>query len=90
MVCSSLGLDSDDADSWVVLATIMCAITKVAKPGFQSRGVVFLDSDAVGDDAGFAGDGSLLAGAVEECDVDSVVNDDVNAEVEIPIGREVS
>jgi len=27
---------------------------------------------------------------MEECDVDSVVNDDVNAEVEIPIGREVS
>jgi len=41
------------------MCTIMCAITKIAKPGFQSRGVVFLDSDTVGDDAGFAGDGGM-------------------------------
>jgi hypothetical protein len=73
LVCSGLGLDSDDADSWVALATVMCAVTKITEPGFQGRGVVFLDSDTVGDDASFAEDGSPLAGAVEECDVDSVV-----------------
>jgi len=73
LVCSGLGLDSDDADSWVILATIMCAVTKIAEPGFQGRGVVFLDSGAVGDDACSAGDGSPLAGSVEECNVGSIV-----------------
>ena len=51
----------------------MCAVTKIAEPGFQGRGVVFLDSGAVGDDACSAGDGSPLAGSVEECNVGSIV-----------------
>jgi hypothetical protein len=88
LVCSGLGLDSDDADSWVILATVMCAVTKIAEPGFQGRRVVFLDSGAVGGDAGFAGDGSPLAGTVEECDVDSVVGGDIVSLARFGIGVE--
>jgi hypothetical protein len=77
LVCRSLGLDFDHANSWIVLATIMCAVTEVAEPGLQSRRVVFLDSGAVSEDAGFAGNGCPLAGAVEEGDVDGRVGGDV-------------
>lgn len=66
----------------------MCVVTKIAEPGFQGRGVVFLGSDAVGDDAGFAGDGSPLAGTVEECDVDSVVGGDIVSLARFGVGME--
>jgi hypothetical protein len=86
LVCSGLSLHADDADSWIILATIMCAVTKIAEPGFQGRGVVSLDSGTVGDDAGFARDRSPLAGTVEERDVDSVVGGDVVSLARFGIG----
>src|SRR5437868_6003035 len=88
LVCSGFGLDSDDTDSWVVLPTIMYAVTKIAEPGFQGRGVVFLDSVTVSDDAGFPRDGSPLAGTVEERDVDSVVGGNVISLARFGIGVE--
>ena len=77
LVCSSLGLDFDDANSWITLATVMCAVTKITEPGLQSRGIVFLDGGAVCEDAGLAGDGGPFASAVEEGDVDGAVGGDV-------------
>jgi hypothetical protein len=77
LVCSSRGLDLDHANSWIVFATIVCTVAEVAEPRLQSRGVVFLDSGAVGEDAGFAGDGGPLAAVVEEGDVDGGVGGDI-------------
>jgi hypothetical protein len=66
----SLSLDPDDTNPRIVLTSIMRTITEIAYPGFELRGVVFLDKVAVGDDVCFAGDGGPFTGAVEEGDVD--------------------
>ena len=66
----------------------MCPITEISKPSLQSRRVVFLDSSTVGEDASFAGDGSPLAAAVEESDVDGVVGGDVVCLARFGVGVE--
>ena len=88
LVCNGLGLYLDDADSWIVLATIVCPITEISKPSFQSWRVVFLDSSSVGEDTGFAGDGSPFAAAVEEGDVDGVIGGDVVGLARFSVGVE--
>lgn len=48
----------------------MLAVTQVAKPGLEGRGIVFLYGLAVGEDGGFAGDGRPFTSGIEEGDVD--------------------
>jgi hypothetical protein len=69
-VLGGAGLDADDADTWVLWAAIVRAITKITKPGLQPRGVVLLDNSAVSLDSGMTRDGRPLAGAGNETNVD--------------------
>lgn len=66
----------------------MFTITQVAEPCLQSGRVIFLDGGAVGEDAGFAGDGDPLAAVVEEGDVDGGVGGDVVGLTGLGVGVE--
>jgi hypothetical protein len=88
LVCSSLGLNLDHANSRIILTAIVCTITQVAEPCLQSGRIIFLDGGAVGEDAGFAGDGGPLAAVVEEGDVDGGVGGDVVGLTRLGVGVE--
>jgi hypothetical protein len=67
---SRLRLNLDDADSGIILTSIMSAIAKIANPGLESRRVVLLHHVSITDDGGLAADRSPFACAVEEGHVD--------------------
>lgn len=69
-VLRSLAGDLDEADTRVLGAAIVLAVTEVAKPGLQGRRIVLLDAGTVGLDGSGAGDAGPLAGVVEEGEVD--------------------
>jgi hypothetical protein len=85
---SSLGGNSNNADTRIIRSAIVLSITKVAQPGFQSRRVVFLDDGAIGDDLRGAGHGGPFAGGVEEGDVDVGVGRDVGGLARLGVGVE--
>lgn len=64
------GVDLDEADSWVLWATVVRTITEISDPGLQTGGVILADLLAVGLDGDPAGDGGPLAGGVVEGKVD--------------------
>jgi len=69
-VLDGLGVDLDQDDSWVLWATVVLSVTKVAQPGLEGLRVVLAHLLAVGLDRGLAGDGRPLARVVEEAQVD--------------------
>ena len=73
----SNGLDLDDTDSRVIFTSVVLAVTLIAHPGLQCRGVVLLHGLAVGEDACGAGDGGPAAVWRDEGDVDVGVVVDV-------------
>ena len=85
---SSLGGNSNNADTRIIRSAIVLSITKVAQPGFQSRRVVFLDDGAIGDDLRGAGHGGPFAGGVEEGDVDVWIGINVRGLAGFGIGVE--
>ena len=85
---SSLGSNSNDADTRIIRSAIVLSITQIAQPGFQGRRVVFLDYGAVGDDLRGAGHGGPFAGGVEEGDVDVRVGGDVGGLAGLGVGVE--
>lgn len=56
------GLEFDDTNAWIILTTVMFAVTLVSNPSLQGGGVVFLNGLTVGDDGGGAGDGGPATG----------------------------
>jgi hypothetical protein len=85
---SSLGGNSNNADTRIIRSSIVLSITQVTQPGFQGRRVVFLDDGAVGDDLGGAGHGGPFAGGVEEGDVNMGVGGDVGGLAGLGVGVE--
>lgn len=69
-VLRRLRSDLDHDDSWVVWTTVVLAIAEVPNPRLEGRAVVLVHLLAVGLDRSNTGDGSPLAGGVEEAQVD--------------------
>lgn len=69
-ILSSLGIDFDNADSWVIGAAVVLTIAEVADPRLQSGRIVLVNDVAVGNDFGIARDGTPLARVVEESKID--------------------
>jgi len=65
-----LGRDLDDADSGILWATIVSAITEVANPGLECWAVVLADLLAIGLNGCLTGDGGPFTGGGKEGDVD--------------------
>lgn len=63
-------LDTNDTNPRIVRTSIMLAVTQVSQPCLEGRAVVLLDQLAIRLDGGLSGDGSPLAGAVQERNVD--------------------
>lgn len=87
-VLSSLGLDLDEDDSGVLRATVVLAVTEVTQPGLEAGGVVLADLLAVGLNGGNTGDGSPLAGGLEEGQVDVIVRLEVIGLARLAVGVE--
>ena len=65
----SQSLDLDHADSGIILASVVCAVAQVTKPGFERGRVVFLDGGAVINDGCRAAHTRPAAGGVQEGDI---------------------
>ena len=66
----------------------MDSVIQISEPGFQGGRVVFADHGAIGDDVGFAADGSPLPRRIKEGDVDFGVGFQVIGLARFGIGME--
>jgi hypothetical protein len=83
-----LGLDLDDADARIVGTTVMLAVSKITDPRSERGAIVLAYDGAVGQDLRRTGDGSPLASAVEEGDVDGRVIGKVVSLAGLGVGME--
>jgi hypothetical protein len=68
-------LDTDDANPWVLWATVVLAVTEITNPGLEVWAVVFPDELSLGLYRGDTVDGGPFTLGVDEGDVDvRVVN----------------
>jgi hypothetical protein len=87
-VLHSVSPDANDANTWVLWATVVLAITEVSNPRLQCRRVVLLDNSAVGLNGSLAGDGRPLAGVGDEANVDRGVFFEVVGLARLGVGVE--